>query len=176
VTAAAAPIVLPRLQKAAVTAGHAKRAILADLQRNVAAASVAVALVIATWAAYAHRAVTSFAGSAIVKSSGAQVDLPKPSAIPSSARFATRGLQRTAGTVSGFQRKRVGANEVDYVANDVTMRVFTPKNRAQTAPHWSREVVIGNDVTVRYFASRPATTTPVSAAAQAAERSLPVSK
>ena len=177
--AAAAPTVRPQMQKAAVIAAHAKRAVLADLQRNVAAASVVVALVIAMWAASAHRAVTSLAGSAMVKPSG-QIDpgaAAKPSASPASeTQFVTNGTRGTSGALSGFQRKRVGVNEVDYVADDVTMRVVTPKNRAQTTPHWSREVVIGNDVTVRYFASRPATTTPVSAAAQAAERSLPVSK
>lgn len=179
VAAAVTPTVIPRLQKAAVIAGHVKRAVVADLQRNVAAASIVAALVIATWAAYAHRAETSLAGTAIMKSNGGPVgpSRTKPSASRSSdAALATGATRRTTGSISGFHRKRVGPNEVDYFANDVTMRVFTPKNRAQLTPHWSREVIIGDDVTVRYFASRPAQTTPVSAAAQAAERSLPVSK
>jgi len=63
-----------------------------------------------------------------------------------------------------FKRVQVGPNEVDYVAEDVTMRVFTPRSARVQPQHVSREVNIGDDVTVRYFASEPA------------ERSSPLSK
>lgn len=73
-----------------------------------------------------------------------------------------------------FKRVQVGPNEVDYIAEDVTIRHFTPtvaRPRVQLA---YEEVQIGADVTMRYFTSKPAVTPrmrPVSVA-----RSLPLSK
>lgn len=62
----------------------------------------------------------------------------------------------TAGAPSSaFKRMRVGKNEVDYVAEDVTVREF----RSATVPTATRasakQVNIGEDVTVRYFDSKP---------------------
>jgi hypothetical protein len=54
-----------------------------------------------------------------------------------------------------FKRVRVGPNEVDYVAEDVTIRHFTPTlARPQTRLAY-KEVHFGPDVTIRYFASNP---------------------
>jgi hypothetical protein len=55
-----------------------------------------------------------------------------------------------------FKKVRIGPNEVDYVAEDVTIRNFTPippRPRARTADN---EVHFGPDVTLRYFPSKPA--------------------
>jgi hypothetical protein len=52
-----------------------------------------------------------------------------------------------------FRRIQFGPNEVDYVAEDVTVRHFItrpPKTRARSV--W-KQVAIGNDVTVRYFSN-----------------------
>jgi GAF domain len=52
---------------------------------------------------------------------------------------------------SEFRRVVVGPNEVDYVADDVTIRRFTvssPKPRVRSG---MKEVNLGDDVTVRYF-------------------------
>jgi hypothetical protein len=47
---------------------------------------------------------------------------------------------------------RVGANELDYVGEDVTVRYFGVKPAAQRAPAGlSRTKKIGSDVTVHYF-------------------------
>src|SRR5215472_1391926 len=50
-----------------------------------------------------------------------------------------------------FRRVRIGPNEVDYIAQDVTVRHFT---NSQPRPQRNvRLVNIGDDVTVRYFSS-----------------------
>ena len=56
--------------------------------------------------------------------------------------------------LSGFRRVQVTPNEIDYIAEDVTMRVFTsrPKHRSLAPPF--NQVDIGDDVTVRYFADK----------------------
>lgn len=54
-----------------------------------------------------------------------------------------------------FKRVRVGPNEVDYIAEDVTIRHFTPvpaRSRLQATNKY-KEVQIGDDVTMRYFSS-----------------------
>jgi len=56
-----------------------------------------------------------------------------------------------------FRRVRIGPNEVDYVADDVTIRHFEirpakPKIRRSS----QKEISFGDDVTVRYFANMPA--------------------
>jgi len=56
----------------------------------------------------------------------------------------------------GFRRVQVGPDEVDYVAEDVTMRVFGSSPKTRPSRGWSKEVEVGDDVTVRYFASNPA--------------------
>jgi hypothetical protein len=80
---------------------------------------------------------------------------------------------------SAFRRKRVGQDEVDYVANDVTIRLFTPGPTPTRVAHPPKQRHIGKDVTVRDFEPEPATaskTRPGSAMAQAAERPALVSK
>jgi len=50
-----------------------------------------------------------------------------------------------------FRRVQIAPNEVDYVAEDVTIRNFTAARRQETRSNF-KEVKIGRDVTVRYFA------------------------
>jgi hypothetical protein len=72
-----------------------------------------------------------------------------------------------------FRRVQVGPNEVDYVAEDVTIRHFAPTLARPQAQLAYKEVHFGPDVTIRYFASNPEVaprTRPVSA-----EHSLPLS-
>jgi len=85
---------------------------------------------------------------AITEPSVAPADLPK----------------RGTPSSKGFKRVRVGANETDYVADDVTIRHFDGKPATRQAPKSVsvKEQRFGNDVTVRYFpdtrqvASQPA--------------------
>lgn len=58
---------------------------------------------------------------------------------------------------SGFRRVRIGPNEVDYIADDVTIRHFEirpPKPQIRRSAQ--KEMSFGDDVTVRYFANTPA--------------------
>jgi hypothetical protein len=64
------------------------------------------------------------------------------------------GMEPVKSSNLVFKRVRVGANEIDYIAEDVTIRHFetrTPPHRSATG---YKQVNIGNDVTVRYFAPR----------------------
>jgi len=56
---------------------------------------------------------------------------------------------------SAFKRVRVGQNEVDYIAEDVTVRYFTDESASQGMRVRYKQVDFGEDVTVRYFAPKP---------------------
>ena len=155
---------------------------------NAPAVGVITALVIAAGSIlYEHHtnwpASTSLRDSSSVQTPNvaAQGKLP---AVPASAttsssaprqRIAARRTSDTNAPSSAFKRVQVGPNEVDYVAEDVTVRQFrTPQNRKGY-----KEVQLGEDVTVRYFNSKPtvaAKTLPVSAASQAGQQPLPTTK
>jgi hypothetical protein len=158
-----------------------------NLWRNAATAAAVSVLVIANWIAYHHHPRTSITGPEAL-TSNAGPESPSTALKPSPANHFSNQISaarrssgtphsfarsNTKGALPGFKRIRVGKNEVDYVADDVTMRLFTPAPKKSRTQNWSRQVNIGDDVTVRYFALQP---TPVSAAAPAAERSMTVSK
>jgi len=74
---------------------------------------------------------------------------------------------------SAFKLVRVGQSEVDYIAEDVTIRRFTPKPAPPQMRVGEKRVDFGEDVTVRYFASKPPVASPaqpVSGAARSVER------
>ena len=52
-----------------------------------------------------------------------------------------------------FRRVQVGRNEIDDIAADVTIRHFTPTHAPRRLQRGYKEVHIGADVTIRYFAS-----------------------
>ncbi|HET9408397.1 MAG TPA: GAF domain-containing protein [Candidatus Sulfotelmatobacter sp.] len=84
------------------------------------------------------------------------------------------GVQGNRKSLSpAFKRVVAGPAEVDYVADDVTIRHFTSATPERFA---SRQVNFGKDVTVRYFAYSSPKVRPVSAAAEPVEHTLPVSK
>jgi hypothetical protein len=67
-----------------------------------------------------------------------------------STRFSHEKRDEMAPNTS-FRKVRVGPNEVDYIAKDVTIRHFTSN---QPKPQGKVKLVnIGDDVTVRYFSS-----------------------
>lgn len=62
-----------------------------------------------------------------------------------------RGPRDEMAPNAAFRRVRISPNEVDYIANDVTIRYFM---NSQTRPQKNIKLVnIGDDVTVRYFSS-----------------------
>ncbi len=56
---------------------------------------------------------------------------------------------------SAFRRIRIGQNEVDYVAEDVTIRIFKHNSEASPTRVAYKQVNFGNDVTVRYISPNP---------------------
>jgi hypothetical protein len=73
---------------------------------------------------------------------------------------------------SGLRRVKISPNEVDYIAEDVTMRTFTISSPKRQPPKGVKEVDFGDDVTVRYFANdvSPSRPSPKSDADSSADR------
>jgi hypothetical protein len=163
---------LGQLAKTARTISHRMRRVL---RWSVAATAVVNALVIAVfWIAYDRRPASPVGTSSLQRLHTAGEQIPFVPANP-----AAGGTGRAKIFGSAFKRVQVGANEVDYIAEDVTIRHFTTEPAPQRVGGRYKEVHIGADVTVRYFASKPAAVTqirPVSTETQSVDRSLPVSK
>ena len=146
------------------------------LRWDVAAAVVSTALVVVSWVAYDHRPAPPPDASSLQRSNAAEQQVPAKLSggnrisTPQTATGGTEGM-KAAG--SAFKLVRVGRNEVDYIAEDVTIRRFTPKPAPPHMRVGEKQVDFGEDVTVRYFASRPPVASqapPVSGAARSVER------
>ncbi len=132
-------------------------------RRTLAKAWVATALGLACWLAYGSRRPASpLATSAqpVSTALGQPTSLrpvEEASGKPAAAvQPASPGVKDAKPAGHGFRRVRVGKNEVDYVAEDVTVRYFTYEPAQPRPKGNSRIQYIGNDVTVRYFPSNPA--------------------
>jgi hypothetical protein len=160
-----------------------KRVPLHKLRWNVAVTGVVTALVItACWIAYDRRPASPASTPSLQRSNAVQQQIPfvpakpAPSNRASKAQTAVGGAEEAKSPSSAFKRVRVGPNEIDYVAEDVSIRHFTTKPALPRVRGGYKEVHIGEDVTVRFFASKLAVvsqTRPPSAAAQSLDRSLP---
>lgn len=75
---------------------------------------------------------------------------------------------------SVFRRIRIGQNEVDYIAEDVTIRIFKHIPEASPMRVAYKQVNFGKDVTVRYISPQP-TVRPEANTAQPEDGSSPVS-
>jgi hypothetical protein len=162
-----------------------KRVPLHKLRWNMAVTGFVTALVIAAcWIAYdSHPA--SPAGTPLQRPTAVGQRTPfvpaksAPSHRASKAQIAIGAAEEPKSPSSAFKRVRGGPNEIDYVAEDVTIRHFTAKPALLRVRVEHKEFHIGEDVTVRYFVSKLAAvseTRPASASAQSLDRSLPMSK
>ena len=133
---------------------HAKSSLFRDPRWTVDAALVVIILGLAAWISIQHRAPTSFEG---LPRLNAASPIPKPSATifrekhglkPQKASGEAESASRAR---SPFTRVRVGPTEVDYFAEDVTIRRFTTRTARPHAPAVSKQFDIGDDVTVRIF-------------------------
>jgi hypothetical protein len=164
---------------------------LHKFQVNTAVAGIiATLVVVAGWIIYDHRpaapALASSQQQGLLQTSSTppqqiMVEPSKPSPLNRTLEAQASARRDQAGAPSpAFKRVWVGPNEVDYVAEDVTIRHFTTIKPPRTPVRDGyREVQFGKDVTVRYFAAKPAVaprTRPLSTAAQSVERSVPVTK
>ena len=167
--------------KAAITLTRSVKRGFGARRGNVATIGIVIAVLIAAWIAY-NRPSRSPVGLAATGSNAARQEL-SPALLPENHKpgpgTVSSRAEEIKGKGSGFKRVRVGQNEVDYVAEDVTIRQFLPKTKPMQASNRYEQVNIGDDVTVRYYAYKPAAglqTQPVPAAAKTLERSSPLSK
>ncbi len=165
--------------KAASTArDRLKRGTLQKLRWNVAVTAVVTALVIATcWIAYHGRPASPVGTSSTQRSNAAPQEIPfvpsKPSNSAPKAQTAVAGTEPSKVPAYAFKRVRVGPTEIDYIAEDVIIRHFKPRNEPSRVRGGYKEVNIGDDVTVRFFAPKPAVPSqpqPLSTAAQSSDR------
>src|SRR5580704_14039595 len=119
---------------------------------------------VAATMAYRHRGPSGSLESATLPKSAPDnqqppVFKPLPGKGRSGAYTATIPAKGAGPARTAFKRVRVGPNEVDYLADDVTVRTFSDKvavKRARVSE--GRIAHIGNDVTVRYFTVPPTPT------------------
>lgn len=145
-----------------------------NLRWNVAAAGLAAVLVIAGLA-YHHRLASIRDAASSPKSSAAQEQIanPSPASVPTSAPETSANPTDSRPPGSAFRRVRVGQDEVDYIAEDVTIRHFTSDAAQPQMLAGERRVHFGEDVTVHYFGDKPQVTPqihPVPAAERSVER------
>lgn len=134
---------------AAIVRRPVTRAFDEKLRWKLAAAAVVVALVLASWIGNSRRAVSPAKGSPL-RNSNAALQTPSRPQIP------RRKTEHTKSATSAFKRVRIGPNEVDYVAEDVTIKRFISDHGLWQIRAKDRQVNIGDDVTVHYFAYKPA--------------------
>src|ERR1035441_4556734 len=161
--ALAADMKLPTLQRPVfVTQGihRAQEVRWPGHKRTLALAAVATALGIAGWLAYNSLLPGSPLDSSARPTSivtGQQARPYAPEGLPGKTATAIQPAPVPAKEVRpGLRRVRVSKNEVDYIGEDVTVRLFTYQPPPQPRPAGnSRGQYIGDDVTVRYFPPSP---------------------
>ncbi len=132
------------------------RSLLRNLWRRwpITIVTTTLAVPIASWA-YIHMSDSSRSS---VKAYAAGPDIAaKPSgALPDASPPHTQAGPRVKRALPAFRRVEVGPNEVDYVAEDVTVRIFAPPPKARSVQRGNNQVDVGDDVTVHYFADNQA--------------------
>lgn len=135
------------------------RARAANVQRAWAAGVVVLLLSVSVWMFQSRH----FSGTKIGESTSTSRDSNFPA--PQPTLLVSQDLKdpatiptEAASFIPAFKRVRVGPNEVDYIAEDVTIRTFERKSSKPQIRNAAHEVNFGNDVTVRYFAKSPALT------------------
>jgi putative methionine-R-sulfoxide reductase with GAF domain len=131
------------------------------IQWNAAAVCLVLALAIAAAITRHHSRMPRAADNTAQPETAAVSSQTSPATaeelIPPSEPKARRAAPvYAAGAPSpAFKSMRIGKNEVDYVADDVTIREFRSSPTRTAAHAFARQVNIGEDVTVRYFDSKP---------------------
>lgn len=103
-------------------------------------------LAVSGWIAYRHKPLP-VSDSVIPRVSPAELQVP-----PSPTTEKPPKLQRATRhnpPKSAFKRKRIGENEVDYVADDVTIRQFGPTSAPKERRSRNKQVDIRSDISER---------------------------
>jgi hypothetical protein len=149
------PDICQPAEAAAIITQRVKRVRLPKLWWNVAVTGVVTALVIAVcWIAYDRRPASPAGTPSPQRSNAVEQQRPFVPAKPAPSNHAAGGAEEAKSPSSAFKRVQVGPNEIDYIAEGVTIRHFTTKPALPRVRGGYKEVHIGEDVTVRYFASK----------------------
>jgi hypothetical protein len=125
-----------------------------------AVVTTAIVLGTNTWVAFSdHSARSVLLRNVSTRYDAGQHTPAEPSAITRDAVLAGPRTKETTRLSTGFKRVRIGPEEVDYIANDVTIRHFTTRCAGEMTRMRERHVNLGDDVTVRYFSCPTITTT-----------------
>ncbi len=142
------------------------------------AAVIAVLIIATRWIPHDHHpAVAVGASQSPQRADALRQEISFPPAKPPLSRRAREevtGTEEPKAPSPAFRRVRVGPNEVDYIAEDVTIRHFTPTHARPRVQLAYKEVNVGTDVTIRYFASKEAVMPPTRRVSL--DRSSPLSK
>ena len=112
--------------------------------------AVSVMLAIATWTVYRSHSAATTNVPALSTDRVSRQELPgKLLSAGMKEEQLGNGAKLTTAKASAFKRVRIRPDEVDYLAEDVTIRTFSTIRRIHDLEN---EVRIGDDVTVRYFA------------------------
>jgi hypothetical protein len=147
-----------------------RRTSLGGLRWSVPLAAIVAGLVVASWITHDRRQASPFGAAPAQGANVAKDQMPIVPAKPLPSDSSAESQMMPVGTAyvpapqSTFKRVRVGADEVDYVAEDVTIRRFMPKPAPARVIGRFKEVHFGKDVTVRYFglSAAPSLDLPVS--------------
>jgi putative methionine-R-sulfoxide reductase with GAF domain len=133
-------------------------------RRDLTVAAVAVVLAFSGWIAYKGRGpISPLESSTLPTSTSVDQQSPLPKPLPgknaSAVQPAPGSSKEARHARTALRRVRVGPNEVDYIGEDVTVRIFKDKPAAKRsrAPD-GRIAHLGDDVTVRYFTPPPRAT------------------
>ena len=143
---------------------RAKNVSWPNRRRSLGLAAVAAILAVTALFAYRGRGPAKSLESSTLSNSSTvdrQPQLPKPLPDKGAASLqpAAEPSQDVSHTGTALKRVRVGPHEVDYIGQDVTVRIFEDKRAIKrTRVPAGRVSHYGDDVTVRYFTPLPVTT------------------
>jgi putative methionine-R-sulfoxide reductase with GAF domain len=132
------------------------------------AMAVAVVLLMAFWISYRdHHPALPFGASAPHRLDAIEGPILL---LPTKRVLAKNSSQQQTTQIGNGRWVRVGANELDYVTQDVTVRHFSRRNTPQRELDRNGQVTyVSEDVTVRYFTPKHPVTRPPSPAESAAQ-------
>ncbi len=143
---------------------------------KLALAAVAAVLVIAWIASGVRRPNSALGPSALQRPNAIEQQAPslpaKAVLVKGTSKLQTSPVpvEQARSARSARKRVRVGANEVEYIGEDVTVRHFTPKPAPYRVRAGENKVAyIGEDVTVRHFTPKPAAALPAQSVRSAAQ-------
>ena len=148
------PTIRPSAEEVTTVKWPLKWTFFHDPRWTLGAAAAVILLGAAGWISLHQRAASTMEGGARIEKPNAS-EKRAPRATVNKWLNAASGTQYTNSARPRFARVRVGPNEVDYIAEDVTIRHFTKPVRATHTPSAYEQFEIGDDVTVRIFNHKP---------------------